>query len=115
MKKNYKLANVIVETTGFPLEKGESRRTTTTLTAEPNHLGIGAKLLIVERPFTPRPDRQGTSITRTLHLTLKRNATHFLIQGYIPRTELGTNATKIPKLLADLLNEETEQLTNQLD
>lgn len=103
-------AEVHIQTSAQRLQLNQPRRTTTTLLAKPNKRGRGAKLLITERDYTPRPDQQWSPCGKTLHLTLKRNATHVQVIGYIRLEEFRNN-----RQLGDILCLETEQLSASLE
>ena len=101
---------VIIQTSSERLRKAQPRRTTTTLLTEPNDNNQGARLLITEKEYTPRRDQQWVPQGKTLHLTLKSNASHIQIIGYIRRDEVKNN-----RQLGDILCLEAEQLSAALE
>lgn len=101
---------VIIQTSSERLRKAQPRRTTTTLITEPNDNNQGARLLITEKEYTPRPDQQWVPQGKTLHLTLKSNASHIQLIGYIRRDEFRNN-----RQLGDIICLEAEQLSNALE
>lgn len=103
-------AEVHIQTSAQRLKLNQPRRTTTTLLSEPNAKGKGARLLITEKPYAPRPDMQWTPCSKTLHLTLKTNASHVQVIGYIRRDEFRSN-----RQLADLICLEAEQMSCALE
>lgn len=103
-------SEVIVQTSGTRLRKAQPRRTITTLITEPNAKNEGARILIAEKEYTPRPDKQWTPQGKTLHLTLKTNGTHIQILGYIRRDEIKNN-----RHLGDIICLEAEQLSSALE
>lgn len=105
-----KNAEVHIQTSAQRLQVNQPRKTTTTLLAKANTKGEGARLLIVEKEYCPRPDQQWTPCGKTLHLTLKQNATHVQVIGYIRRDEIKNN-----RQLGDMLCMEAEQLSNALE
>lgn len=103
-------AELHIQTSATVLELNQPRRTTTTLLSPPDADGKGARLLIVEKEYTPRPEQQWTPCGKTLHLTLKHNASHVQIIGYVRREEIKSN-----RQLGDLLCLEAEQLSAALE
>lgn len=103
-------SEVIIQTSSERLRKAQPRRTTTTLISEPNDNNQGARILITEKEYTPRPDQQWVPRGKTLHLTLKSNASHIQVIGYIRRDEVKNN-----RQLGDLLCLEAEQLSAALE
>lgn len=110
--KNQTLTNaeVHIQTSAQRLKLNQPRRTTTTLLSEPDANNQGAHILITEKEYVPRPDKQWTPCGKTLHLTLKANATHVQVIGYIRRDEFRNN-----RQLGDLICLEAEQLSNALE
>lgn len=108
--QNLKNAEVCIQTSAKPLQLHQPRRTTTTLLSEPDANGNGARLIITEKEYTPRPDQQWSAQGKTLHMTLKTNASHIQIIGYIRRNEVKNN-----RQLGDMLCLECEQLSAALE